>query len=49
MTYIRHIVHNGTLQWVLFDVDGDCIASCVDRDTLFGWTAQHKITVVTIH
>jgi hypothetical protein len=49
MTYIRHLMHDGALQWVLFDQDGDPIAYAGCRANLFYFAHGRDLVVVTVH
>lgn len=47
--YIRKAVHDGAVQWVLFDQDGVWIAASLDRWRVFALAANAEIRVVTLH
>jgi hypothetical protein len=49
VTYIRHVMHDGAMQWVLFDQDGDPIAYAGCCGALFEFAYQRDLVVVTVH
>ena len=47
--YLRHVEFEGTMQWVLFDEDGDWIAASLDRWRIYQLAHKSDIRVVTLH